>query len=92
MLHFSQIEKLNRQTEGGSELLLLKNVKLFGNCGEGPAIDSILNGTFVFPDGLSDSTVDLLKNCKRDVVGIHSNLPQTCTPDIVSRYQNFLMS
>ena len=85
-------EKLYHQTDGGSEFLLPENVKLFGNYGEGPAIDSILNSIFVFPEGLRNSTVDFLKNCKRDVGVIHSNFPQTYTPNIVSRYQNFLMS
>ena len=80
-------EKLYHQTEGVSEFLLPENVKLFGNYGEGPAIDSILDGTFAFPEGLSDSTVDFLKSCKRDMCA-----DQTPPPSILHRGYSYTLS
>ena len=66
-------DKLCHQTEGVSELLDQENIKLSGNYGEGPAIDSILDGTFQFLAGLSDSTIDFLRHVRM----VLTLLPQT---------------
>ncbi|GFH55416.1 hypothetical protein CTEN210_11892, partial [Chaetoceros tenuissimus] len=57
-------EKKYHQTEGGSQLLDQEYVKLLGNYGEGPATASVLDGTFIFPEGTSQSTRDFIEACK----------------------------
>ena len=59
-------EKVGHQTEGGSQLLTPDFIKRLGNYGEGPDIDSILNGTFQCPVTTSDATKDFLEACKND--------------------------
>lgn len=39
-------------------------VRLLGQYGEGPATASVMDGTFVFPEGTSQATRDFIEACR----------------------------
>ena len=68
-------EKLGHQTEGGSQLLSPAYTKSLGHHGEGPDIDAVLNGTFIFLDNTTGATRYFILACKSnpDILSIKPN-------------------
>ena len=81
-------ERIEHQTENGSQLLQKDFLNDLGKYGEGPKVNDVLNGTYCFPPTTSEATKDFLTNCKK---ANNATIPPT-QPDIVTRYKNYIIS
>lgn len=77
----------NHQTEGGSQLLDGVFQNGFGFFGEGPAIDTVLHGTYIMPPHATQATKDFLQACKAP-----DSFETPEVDPIVSRYRDYAHS
>ena len=78
-------DKKYHQTEsGGCQFLDEEYKELFGDYGEGPATQEVLNGTFVLPASATDSTADFIRACTY-LDGVQKEMDKT---EVVARFQD----
>ena len=84
-----ETEKKYHQTEsGGCQFLTTEFREVFGEFGEGPATQEVLEGTFALPDNTTEATADFLQACQyaHGADTIHTELP------IAERYREYANS
>ena len=84
-----ETEKIYHQTETGGCQFLTKEFRgVFGEFGEGPATQEVLDGTFEMPDNTTEATSDFLRACQYadGAATIHTDLP------IETRYHDYANS
>ena len=80
-------ERKYHQTEtGNSELLSQELIQDLGHHGEGPQIQSVLQGTYIPPENTTQETKDFLNACKVDQ---NNDLLET-NDDIITRYKSHI--
>jgi len=75
-------------TEGGSQLHNPEFISAFGNHGEGPATQQVLDGTYIPPPSASQDTRDFLSACQYGPKAKALSQPN----DVVQRYRDHLKS